>query len=82
MCQKQLAVHLDHHMSTKYKEYTANAAKSSFWKCFNLCISDYGFIYSILKNDLLGNIAAVTMGHLCGHCKVMGLSLVNLGDAP
>ncbi len=36
------AVHLGHHMSTKDKECTVNAAKNSFWRSFNLFISDYG----------------------------------------
>ncbi len=44
------AVHLGHHMSTKDKECTVNAAKNSFWKSFNLFISDYVHMYSFLKN--------------------------------
>ncbi len=72
----ETAVHLGHHMSTKEKECTVNAAKNSFWRSFNLFISDYGHIYSFLKKvNCLDNIAVVTMGHLCGHCKVMELSL-------
>ncbi len=39
------AVHLGHHMSTK------DAAKNSFWRSFNLFISDYGHIYSFLKKN-------------------------------
>ncbi len=42
----ETAVHLSHHMSTKDKECTVNAAKNSFWRSFNLFISDYGHIYS------------------------------------
>ncbi len=29
----------------------------------------------LLKMSFLDNIAVVTMGHLCGHCKVIELSL-------
>ncbi len=72
----ETAVHLGHHMSTKDKECTVNAAKNSFWRFFNLFISDYGHIYPFLKKmSFFDNIAVVTMGHLCGHCKVMDLSL-------
>ncbi len=39
-------------MLTKDKECTVNAAKYSFWRSFNLFISDYGHIYSFLKNEL------------------------------
>ncbi len=42
----ETAVNLGHHMSTKDKECTVNAAKNSFWWSFNLFISDYGHIYS------------------------------------
>ncbi len=42
----ETAVHLGHHMSTKNKECTVNAAKNSFWGSFNLFISDYVHIYS------------------------------------
>ncbi len=42
----ETAVHHDHHMSTKDKECTVNAAKNIFWRSFNLFISDYGHIYS------------------------------------
>ncbi len=42
----ETAVHRGHHMSTKDKECTANAAKNCFWRSFNLFISDYGHIYS------------------------------------
>ncbi len=45
----EIAVHLGHHMSTKDKECIVNAAKNSFWRYFNLFISDYGHIYSFLK---------------------------------
>ncbi len=45
----ETAVHLGHHMSTKDKEFTVNAAKNSFGRSFNLFISDYGHIYSFLK---------------------------------
>ncbi len=45
----ETAVHLGHHMSTKDKEFTVNAGKNSFWRSFNLFISDYGHIYSFLK---------------------------------
>ncbi len=61
----EIAVHLDHHMSTKDKD--VNAAKNSFWRSFNLFISDYGDIYSFKKKtqmSFLDNI--VTMGHLGG----------------
>ncbi len=64
------AVHLGHHVSTKDKECTVNAPKSSFGGTLNLFISDYGHIYSFLKNDFLGNITVVTMSHLCGQCRV------------
>ncbi len=40
----ETAIHLGHHMSTKDKECTVNAAKNSFWRSFNLFISDYGHI--------------------------------------
>ncbi len=45
----ETAVHLGHHMSTKDKECTVNAAKNSCWRSFNLFISDYGHMYSFLK---------------------------------
>ncbi len=48
----ETAVHLGHHMSTKDKECIINAAKNSFWRSFNLFISDYGHIYSFLKKLL------------------------------
>ncbi len=48
----ETAIHLGHHMSTKDKECTVNAAKNSFWRSFNWFISDYGHIYSFLKNEL------------------------------
>ncbi len=32
--------------------YTVNAAKNSFWRYFNLFISDYGHIYSFKKKEL------------------------------
>ncbi len=51
----ETAVHLGHHMSTKDKEYTVNAGKNSFWRYFNLFMSDYSHIHSLLKNDLLDN---------------------------
>ncbi len=63
-------------MSTKDKECTVNAAKNTFWRYFNLLISDYGYIYSFKKKkSFVGNIAVVTMAHLRGHCRVIGLSL-------
>ncbi len=71
----ETAVHLRHHMSTKDKECTVNEAQNSFWRSFNLFISDYGHINSFFKMSFLDNIAVVTMGHLCGKCKVMELSL-------
>ncbi len=40
----ETAVHLGHHISTKDKECTVNAAKNSFCRSFNLFISDYGHI--------------------------------------
>ncbi len=40
-------------MLTKDKECTVNAAKNSFWRCFNLFTSDYGHIYSFLKENEL-----------------------------
>ncbi len=46
-------------MSTKDRECTINAAKIVFGE----------------KMSFLDNIAVVTMGHLCRHCKVMDLSL-------
>ncbi len=70
----ETSVHLGHHMSTKDKECIINAAKNSFWRSFNLFISDYGHIYSFLKMSFLDNIAVYTIGHLCGNCKVMELS--------
>ncbi len=48
----ETAVHLCHHMSTKDKQCTVNAAKNSFWRSFNLFISDYGHIYSFFLNEL------------------------------
>ncbi len=42
----ETAVHFGHHMSTKGKECTVNAAINSFWRSFNLFTSDYGHIYS------------------------------------
>ncbi len=45
----ETAVQLGHHMLTKDKECTFNAAKHSFWRSFNLFISDYGHIYSFKK---------------------------------
>ncbi len=39
------------HMLTKDIECTVNAAKSSFWRYFNLFISDYAHICSFLKNE-------------------------------
>ncbi len=45
----ETAVHIGHHMSTKDKECTVNAGKNSFWRSFNLFISDYDHIYSFLK---------------------------------
>ncbi len=71
----ETAIHLCHHMLTKDKECTVNAAKNSFWRSFNLFISDYGLIYFSFLNELFHNIAVVTMSHLCSHCKVMQLSL-------
>ncbi len=58
----ETVVHIGHHMSTNDKECTVNAAKNSFWRSFNLFISDYGHIYYFLKKmSLLDNIAVVTM---------------------
>ncbi len=73
----ETADHLGHHISTKDKECTVNAAKNIFWRSFNLPISDYGHIYSFLKKkkSFVDNIAVLNMGHLCCHCKVMELSL-------
>ncbi len=42
----ETAVHLGHLRSTEDKECTVNAAKNSFWRSFNLLISDYGHFYS------------------------------------
>ncbi len=42
----ETAVHFGHHMSTKDKECTVNAARNSFWISFNLFISDYGLLFS------------------------------------
>ncbi len=45
----ETAVHLGHHMLTKDKVCTISAAKNSFWRSFNLFMSDYGNIYSFLN---------------------------------
>ncbi len=49
----ETAVHLGHHMSTKYNECTLKAAKTSFWRSFNLFISDYGHIDTFLRKKSL-----------------------------
>ncbi len=68
-------VHLGQHMSTKDKKCTVNAAKIVFGDLL-ICSYLIMVIYILfLKINYLDNIAVVNMGHLCGHCKVMELSL-------
>ena len=46
------AVHLGHMISSNKTEAIIKAGQNSFWRSFNLFISDYGHVYSFLKNKL------------------------------
>ncbi len=43
---------LGHNVITNDKDSIAKSAKASFWRCFNLFMSDLGHIYSFIKCTL------------------------------
>ncbi len=61
-------------MCVQDKECTVNVAKNSFGDLL-ICSYLIMVISTLFKKiSFLDNIAVVTMGHLCVHCKVMELS--------
>ena len=60
------AVHLGHTISSSDRESISLTAKSSFWKCFNSFISNFGHTYSLLSVVYLNNFVVVFMVHHYG----------------
>ena len=48
----ELVDHLGHRISISDKESMISAAIASFWKAFNLLMSDFGGVYSFIKCKL------------------------------
>ncbi len=57
---------IGHAVSSNDKDSMVNAAKASVWHVFNLFVSDFGHIYSLLRVNSSFLRVSCFMEHLCG----------------